>query len=185
MKLLGRILAGAAIVAALFETISEAQEVEPPFTWKGKGLVSLITEQATRDVSFSLELAVDASGGIKGKTTGEEGESTIKHLFYGEQVEHELPGYHSRRAILVLVINEHGDQPLLAVLQGRLLADRFFTGETLIKRYEPDSQTDKALGVGNPMATQIEADSPPYSLTAALKKTMPVGMVKIEGAYQK
>ena len=52
------------------------------------------------------------------------------------------------------------------------------------KRYEPDSETDKALGVGNPIATRIEEDNLPSSLKSALKKAIPFGTAKIEGAYQ-
>lgn len=185
MKPSGRIIVGAIAVAALLGPLSRAQEVEPPFTWKGKGMVSFIVEQGVRDVNFSFELAVDANGGVKGKTTSDDGSSAIKHVFYGERVEHELPGYYSRKAMLVIVINEQGSDPMLAVLNGRLLAGRFFAGEILIKRYEPSSETDKALGVGDPIATQIEEDSLPSSLKSALKKLMPFGTVKIEGAYQK
>ena len=165
-------------------TVSLAQEVEPPFSWKGKGLVSFIAEYGINEINFNFEFAVDADGNVKGKTTTEDSESTMKHMFYGERVEHQLPGYYSRKVILVLVINEQRDEPMLAVLNGRLLGGRFFSGEVRIKRYEPDSETDKALGVGDPMSTQIEEDYLPNSLKSALKKTMPVGTVKIEGAYQ-
>jgi len=79
--------------------------------------------------------------------------------------------------------NEGGSEPMLAILNGRLLAGRFFTAEVLLKRYEQGSQSDKALGVGNPMGTPIDEDYLPSSLKSALKKSMPFGTVKIEGAY--
>jgi hypothetical protein len=170
---------------ALLGSLSLAQEVEPPFTWKGKGMVSHISEQGVKEISFSLELAVDANGGIKGKATSDEGSSAIKHVFYGERVQYELANYYTQKAMLVLVINEQGNNPMLLVLNGRVLTGRFFIGEALIKRYEPSSETDKALGVGDPMATPIEEDNLPSALKSALKKTMPIGTVKIEGAYQK
>lgn len=185
MRLFTQIVAAAVAVAALLGTVSLAQEVEPPFTWKGKGVVTFLAEQGVKDVSFNFELAVDSSGGIKGKTTSDEGESTIKHLFYGERVEHPIAGYYSRKAMLVLAINPEGDNPVLAVLNGRLLAGKFFSGEALVKRLDPDSETDKALGVGDPVATLIEEDSLPFALKSAVKKLMPIGTVKIEGAYQK
>ena len=185
MRLSKQIVVVAVAAVAFLGTLSQAQEAEPPFTWKGKGLVSFVAEQGIKEVSFNLELAVDANGGIKGKTSSEDGSSTIKHVFYGERVEHELPGYSSRKAMLVLVINEQGSNPMLAVLNGRLLAGRFFTGEALIKRYEPSSEPDKALGVGEPIATAIDEEALPASLKSALKKMIPVGTVKIEGAFQK
>jgi hypothetical protein len=185
MQLFKRMIIGAAAAVALLGTVTLAQEVQPPFTWKGKGLASLIAEQGINEVNFDFELAVDGNGGLKGKTTGDEGSATIKHMFYGEQVDHhELPGYHFRRAIIVLAFNEQGGDPMLLVLDGRLLAGRFFTGELLMKRYEPYSETDKALGVGDPMATPMDEDYLPSSLKSALRKTLPFGMVKIEGAYQ-
>ena len=176
---------GAVAAMLLLGTSSPAQEIQPPFTWKGKGLVSFIAEQGIKEVSFNLELAVDANGGVKGKTTSEDGTSVIKHVFYGERVEHQLPGYFSQKAILVLVINEQGSNPMLAVLNGRLLADRFYTGEALLKRYEPSGETDRTLGVGDPAATRVDGHSLPSSLASALEKTMPIGTVKIEGAYEK
>lgn len=184
MELFRRMIVGAVAAVAFLGTVTLAQEVQPPFAWKGKGLASLIAEQGINEVSFNFELAVDANGGVKGKTTSDQGNSELKHLFYGERVEHELPGYYSRKAILVLAFNEQGSDPLLLILNGRLLADRFFTGDMLIKRYEPYEETDKALGVGDPTATPIYEDYLPSSLKSALKKTLPFGAVKIEGAYQ-
>jgi hypothetical protein len=184
MGLYRQIVVGSVAAVTLLGTVSLAQEVEPPFTWKGKGLGSFIAQDGINEISFNLELAVDADGGVKGKTISDEGESTIKHMFYGERVEHEFPGYYSRKAILVLMINEQGTEPMLAIFNGRLLAGRFFTGEALLMRSEPDSETDKALGVGNPIATRIEEDNLPSSLKSALKKAIPFGTVKIEGAYQ-
>jgi len=178
-------VAGAYLAVALLGSLSFAQELEPPFTWKGKGLVNFVNEQGIKEVNFSLELSVDSNGGIKGKASNEEGSSAIKHVFYGERVEYELPGYYARKAMLVLAINEEGSNPMLLVLNGRLLAGRFYSGEALIKRYEPSSETDKALGVGDPVATLMDEDNPPTPLKSALKKLMPIGTVKIEGAYQK
>lgn len=169
---------------ALWGMASLAQEVEPPFTWNGKGVATVIAEYGVNDINFQIDLSVDAQGGFKGKTSNEEGESAIKHVFYGERMDYEIPGLFSRKAIVVLLINEGGDNPMLAVLNGRLLAGRLFSGEVLLKRYEAGSESDKALGVGNPVATPIDEDYLPSSLKAALKKCAPFGTVKIEGAYK-
>lgn len=185
MKSYTRMVVCAYIAVALLGSLSWAQEAEPPFSWKGKGLVNYVSDQGIKETSFTLELAVDANGGIKGKAANEEGRSAVKHVFYGERVDYELPGAYSRKAMLVLVINEEGSNPMLLVLNGRLLAGRFYTGEALIKRYEPSGETDKALGVGDPMATPIDEDNLPARIKSALKKMMPIGTVKIEGAYQK
>ena len=183
MRMLNRLIIGATAIVTLLATTTQAQEAEPPFTWKGKGLVSFIAEYGINEINFDFDLAVDTNGGIKGKTTSNEGSSTLKHMFYGDRIDHPLPGYFSRKAILVLTINEQGSDPMLLVLNGRLLAGRLFTGEVLVKRYEPSSDTDRALGVGNSIATSIDEDYLPSSLKSALKGTMPIGTVKIEGTY--
>lgn len=182
--LLRRMVAGSVAAVTLLSTVALTQEIEPPFDWEGKGTVSFITEDGIRDIDFRFELSVDADGSVAGKTTSDEGQSTIKHMFFGERVEHGMPGYYSRKSMLVLMMNEQGGDPMLLVLDGRLLAGRLFTGEVRIKRSEPGSATDNALEVNNPVATQIEEGNLPYNLKAALQKTIPLGTVKIEGAFQ-
>ena len=178
-----RIVAASVVAMTFLGTVALAQEMEPPFTWEGKGLANFIAEEGTREISFNFELAVDASGSVVGKATSEEGQSAIKHMFFDERVEHEM-GLYSRKSIIVLMMNEQGAEPMLLVLDGRLLAGRLFIGEVRVKRSEPGSTTDNALEVNNPVATQIQEGSMPYSLKAALQKTVPIGTVKIEGAYQ-
>lgn len=183
MKLWKKILGWSLTAIAVLGTASAAAEIEPPFTWKGKGVASFIAEYGIDEIQFTLEVSVDAEGQIKGKTSSDEGESSLKHMFYGERVEHEVPGYYSRKSILVLMLNETSDEPMLIVLDGRLLAGRFFAGEARVKRYEKGSESDKALGVGDLVATAIDEDYLPSNLRTALKKSMPWGTVKIEGAY--
>jgi len=178
------ILGWSVAAVTLLGTASLAQEIEPPFTWKGKGEASFIAEYGINELSVDFELSVDANGGIKGRTSTEDGDSAVKHVFYGERMEHELPGYYSRKAIVVLMINEDGGEPMLAIMDGRLLAGRFFTGEVRLARSEQGSETNRALGVGDPVGTPIEEDYLPSSLKSALKKSMPLGSFKIEGAYK-
>ena len=54
MRLSKQIVVVAVAAVAFLGTLSLAQEVEPPFTWKGKGLVSFVAEQGIKEVSFNL-----------------------------------------------------------------------------------------------------------------------------------
>jgi len=161
-----------------------AQDVEPPFTWEGKGSASFISEGGIEDIDFQFELSIDEQGMFEGQASTEDGTSEIKHVFYTEKKQYEFPGFFSRNLVIVLVINEYGDDPMLAVLNGRILVDKFFYGEEMLARFEEGSDIAKALGVGNPYATLMEDDELPYSVKSALKKCLPFGMVKIEGDYK-
>ncbi len=160
-----------------------AQEVEPPFTWEGKGSASFISEGGIEDIDFQFELSIDEQGMFEGQASTEDGTSEIKHVFYTEKKQYEFPGFFSRNLVIVLIF-EYGDNPMLSGLHGRILVDKFFYGEEMLTSFEEDSDIAKALGVGNPYATLMEDDELPYSLKSALKKCLPFGMVKIEGDYK-
>ncbi|UCD50770.1 MAG: hypothetical protein JSW27_25010 [Phycisphaerales bacterium] len=162
-----------------------AQDVQPPFTWQGKGTGSFISEYGgTEEVDFDFEMSIDEQGMVKGKTTSDDGTSRIVHCFYSEKKYYEVPGLFSRNIVIVLMINEYGDTPMLGVLNARALADVFLYGEVLLARYESGSDTAKALGVGDSQATLMDGDELPSGLKSALKKCLPVGMAKIEGDYK-
>jgi len=161
-----------------------AQDVEPPFTWEGKGQLSFINQGGIEDIDFQFELSIDEQGMFEGQASNEEGTSKIKHVFYTDTKQYDFPGFFSRNLVIALVINEYGDNPLLAVLNGRLLVDKFFYGEEMLTRFKEDSDIAKALGVGNPQATLMEDDELPGNVKSALKKCIPFGVVKIEGDYK-
>ena len=160
-----------------------AQEVEPPFTWKGMGVASVLSQDGTDDIDFQIELSVDEGETLKGKAFTDDGSAAIKHLFYGAADTYEVPGFYSRRLIMVLLINEGEDNPLLAIMNGRVLMDTFFYGEVSLKKHEPGSDVAEALGVDNVGTTEIDADYLPSDLKSALKQSMPLGTFKIMGNY--
>ncbi|UCG46018.1 MAG: DUF1080 domain-containing protein [Phycisphaerales bacterium] len=161
-----------------------AQDAEPPFTWEGKGAASFITEGGTQEIDFQFELSVDEQGMVDGQTSNEDGTSKIKHVFYSEPKQYALPGFFTRNIVIVFMLNENSDNPMLNVLNGRILVDRFLYGELMLTRYEPGSDTARLLGVGNPEATLMEEDELPNSLKSALKKCLPIGIAGIEGYYR-
>ena len=161
-----------------------AQDVEPPFTWEGKGSASFYSDQRIKDTDFQFELSVDEQGMVSGQTSAEDGTFKIKHVFYTEKKQYDFPGFFTRNIVIVFVFNEYGDTPILNVLDGRILVDRFLYGEVMFTMYEAGSDLAKALGIGNPEATLMEDDELPGSLKSALKKCIPFGVVKIEGDYK-
>ena len=161
-----------------------AQDVEPPFTWEGEGSGSFISEYGTEEADLQFELSIDEQGMFEGQTSTGDGTAKIQHVFYTEKKQYDFPGFFSRNLVVVMMINEYGDNPMLSVLNGRVLVDKFLYGEVMLTGYEEGSDIAKALGVGNPEATLMEGDELPNSLKSALKKCYPFGMVKIEGDYK-
>lgn len=172
------------VVAVMMGIPCMAQDVEPPFVWKGEGDAAFISQYGTEEIDFEFELSVDQQGMFEGQTSNEDGVSKIKHLFYSEKKQYDYPGFFTRNIVVVLLLNEYGNDPMLSILNGRLLMDKFFYGEVMLARYEAGGDIAKALGVGDPVATLVEADELPYEVKSALKKCLPIGAVKIEGDYK-
>jgi hypothetical protein len=175
----------ALVAAVMMGMPCMAQDVEPPFTWEGKGTGSFISEGGIEGLDFQFELSVDEQGMVKGQTNSENGMARIKHVFYTEKKQYDWPGFFTRNIVIVFMLNEDGDTPMLSILNGRMLVDRFLYGEALLTMYEEGSDTAEALGVGDPEATLMEEDELPSALKSALKKCFPFGTVKIEGDYKK
>ena len=164
------------VAAVMAGTPCMAQDVEPPFTWEGEGAASLISEGGIEEINFEFELSVDEQGMVLGKTTNEDGTLEIEHVFYGETKEYELPGFYTRNIVIVFMLDESGSNPMLSILNGRVLVDKFLYGEVLLTRYEPGSETAKVLGVGDPEATLIYGDELPNMLKSVLKRCLPIGV---------
>ena len=173
MKLSTKVFVLTFVAAVMMGMPCMAQDVEPLFTWEGKGSASFISQYGTVDINFKFELSIDEQGMFEGQTSNEDGTSEIKHVFYTEKKQYDFPGFFSRNLVIVLMINEYGDNPMLSVLDGRMLVDKFFYGEVMLTRFEEGSDTAKALGIGNPYATLMEDDELPYSLKSALKECTP------------
>lgn len=168
----------------LVSSFCQAQDVEPPFTWIGKGTASIISEDGTTNIEFDFELSVDENGMVEGKTTNDEGSSSIKHVFCTEKKEYGFPGFFSRKIAMVLMINEYSDNPMLSILNGRILNDKYLYGELLIAQYEEGSDTANMLGVNNAEVTLIYGDELSDDVQSVINQCLPLGIVKIEGDYK-
>jgi len=178
-------LALAFVAAVMMAMPCIAQEVEPPFTWKGKGSGSFISEGGIEELDFQFELSIDEQGIVKGQTSSENGIARIKHVFSTEPKQYDFPGFFTRNIVIVFMLNEDGDTPRLSILNGRVLVDKFLYGEVMLTTYEAGSDTAKSLGVDNPEATLMEGEELPSSLKSVLRKCFPIGVAKIEGDYHK
>jgi len=175
----------ACVVAVTMTMPCMSQDAEPPFTWVGKGAGSFISEGGFEELDFQFELSVDEQGVVKGQTSSENGIARIKHVFSTEPKRYDFPGFFTRKIVIVFMVNEDGGTPMLYILNGRVLVDKFLYGEVLLTTYEEDSEIAKALGVGDPEATLMEGEELPSSLKSVLKKCFPIGIAKIEGDYKK
>ena len=77
------------VAAAMTGMPCAAQEVEPPFTWEGKGSASFYSEQRIKNTDFQFELSVDEQGMVSGHASNEDGISEIQHVFYSEPEQHD------------------------------------------------------------------------------------------------
>ncbi len=179
-----RTLVAMFVVAVMMGAPCLAQDVEPPFTWAGEGQASFISQGGIEDIEFEIEMSVDAQGKVQGQTSNEDGVSRIQHLFSSAKREFDFGGIYSRDVVIVLLFNEYSDSPMLSILNGRLLLDKFFYGEVMLGRYEEGSDLAKALGVGDPYATWTEEGALPYELRSALRECLPIGVVQIQGDYK-
>ena len=177
----GRIIGIAVVAIMLLGITSVAQEPEPPFTWKGKGVAPLISEEGVNEIEFNIEIRIDADGMVSGKTSTYDGSADIERLYYGENVEFELPEFAARKLILVLIINKDSDNPSVVIMNGRALVDKFCYGEILIRRLSKDLQ--EALDIGSKLATPIDEDALPEGLQKALKECIPLGCFKMSGTF--
>ncbi len=184
MNLSTRTLVATFVAAVMMGMPCLAQEVEPPFTWAGEGTAAIVSEDGIEEIDFQFELSIDEQGMFEGQTSNESGPSRIRHVFYGDQEHYDFGGLFSRKVVLVILINEYGDNPMLGILNGRLLVDEFFYGEVLLARYEAGSTTAGALGVGDPEATYLPDAELSWELRSALKRCLPVGTVRIEGGFK-
>jgi len=162
----------------LFGGTSFAQEPEVPLTWKGEGEATFISGDGEREIEFDLDFHVDSEGYVKGKTTTDEGGTDLERMYYGDPEEAEYPALDSRKLILVLSID--ADTPILVIMNGQVLDDKYFYGELRLARQNAEGM-EEALDLGNKMATSIYPDSLPSGLKKALKNSAPMGYFEVKG----
>ncbi len=180
MKHIVRAVGLAVVGVMLLGTAGAAQDPEPPLKWKGSGVSSFISKDGTNDISFDIEINIDADGMVSGKAWTEDGNAPIKQLYYGEKVEFEFPELGARKIILVLIIEEDSDEPSVVIMNGRVLVDRFCYGEVLIRRLSTED-LEEALDIGNNLATPIDENALPEGLKKALSLCIPLGCFKMSG----
>lgn len=161
-----------------------AQDPEPPLTWKGEGVASMISsEEGVRDLNFNVRLHIDAAGMVKGEVYTDEGSASIERFYYGERVTFGSSELVAQRIVIVIMIGKTSDDPTLVIMDGRSLADQFCYGELLVKRYEKDGDIEKGLDIGNKTAEEVYESYMPTGLKNALKKSTPWGCFQMSGKF--
>ncbi len=168
-----------AVGVILLAGASFAQEPEVPLTWEGEGEVDFISSDGGGEIDFDLEFHVDEEGLVEGSTSTDSGSSELERLYYGDPVDADYPALDSRKLILVLSIDS-ADTPLLVIMDGRLLGDKYFYGEVRLAEKNKEGMKD-ALDLGNKMATPIYEGSLPSGLKKAMKNSVPMGHFEVEG----
>jgi hypothetical protein len=173
----------ALFVAIITGTPGLAQDVEPPFTWKGEGLTSWFSSGGISKDKIKLEISVDEQGMVDGRLHTEGKIRPIKHLFYSEMKQYGFMD--ARNLVIVFLRIVENNMPVLSIFNGRIVDDRFIYGEVLFIQCKWDSDTARVLGLDDSEATLMEGDELPEKLKAVLKKGVPCGTTVVEGGYVK
>ncbi|RJP23111.1 MAG: hypothetical protein C4527_20815 [Candidatus Omnitrophota bacterium] len=172
--------AGFAILAlfaiAVFGVSGQAQDVQPPLTWEGKGGAMVMPRDELIKEDFQVTIHVDTDGWVKGKAFNENGEAKIEKLYYSENVNH------TRTLVLILTLIED-EEEMLFLFEGKLIKDQLFYGEIYGKPLEKEGAVEKSLNLGDKIVTQIWEDYIPESLKNAKKACRLIGAFGVSGKF--
>lgn len=157
-------------------TVAFAQDVEPPFTWKGDGTAWYVQNGAVESIAFKAQTRVEADGTVSGEFSTDDGSAVIERLYYGQVSDN------TRKVVLVLSVKSE-DGGILYILDGRLIGDSLLYGEVLIKKFEKDGEIEKGLQLGDKTALEIYPDYLPSGLKKALSTCRPAGCFKVSGGF--
>jgi hypothetical protein len=161
-----------------------AQEGEPPFTWIGKGTATTLGQEGLNEFEFDFTLSVDEMGLFQGQSRSDDGPAKFAHIFVSEKKEHGINGLFSRNLVIVQVFNEYGNNPMVSIVNARVLNDKFVYSEWFLTAYEAGSEKARTLGIGNPEVTLMDGDELPWNLKSALGDCIPIGVVTMKGDYK-
>jgi len=170
-------LLAAAFVLSAGLTVS-AQDVELPLAWQGKGNAVLLSEDGIVEFEIQGAIKVDADGWVSGEFSADEGKAVIKRFYYETAVD-------GARNLVIVLLEQNKENPLLLVLKSRILKDRLLYGEVYVKPYEKEGDIEKGLNLGDNAAQEIYSDYVPPSLTKALKVCKPIGGFALKGSFVK
>ena len=174
--------AGMAVVGImLLPAVCMAQE--PPFTWEGKGVSTFVGEYGMEELEFAIKIHINEAGEVKGEASSDEGGADIERLYYSAEKDYEWGDFSTRRVIVVMILDKASDSPTLIVMDGRTLSDKFYYGETLIRKYEAGGELAKALEIGDKTAAEIYEDYIPSGIKTARKECVPIGCFKMTGKF--
>lgn len=151
-----------------------AQDVELPLKWTGDGTAKFLDQDGLKTLDFKATIKVDTQGEVSGTFANDEGEVPLVRLYYGQEVG-------GARQIVMVLVDKESSEPMLFVLQARVLNTELVYGEVFVKPYEAKGSIEAGLYLDDPTAQEIYEDYMPSGLKAALKKCKPVGCFMIHG----
>ncbi len=155
-----------------------AQDVELPLTWKGEGKAIIQMDEEAMHLDVEAKFTVDTDGWTTGKVSAMEGSADLKRFYYGEEAD-------GARKLILVVVSEDDSEPMLFVLDCRILRGSLLYGEILAKPYEKGGEIEKGLNIGDKSAQEIYPDYMPSGLKKAMKVCKPVGVVGVQGGFEK
>ncbi len=150
-----------------------AQDPDLPLDWKGEGKARVLKNNEFDSVNFTAAIYIGENEKVSGEFSNGEDKVELKKLYYS------TPSNGARKLILVLV-KETGDNPMLLVLEGRVLKGIMYYGEILAKRYEADGEVETNLDLDNQYIQEIYTGYAPSSLENAKNACIPMGAFIIE-----
>jgi hypothetical protein len=166
----------ALLVMAMGVSMTMAQDVELPLTWKGYGEAEILIDGQFEETYFDVELHIDQEGWVEGEFVGNDGKAKLNRLFYSVQE-------NGKRILMMVITAEIDYEKVLFILKGRMLKDQLYYGELLMKPYDEDGSIEKSLDLKYSIAEEIYETYMPSGLSKALQRLEPVGMFKIKGSY--
>ena len=159
--------------------VSFGQEAEVPLTWEGDGEATIIGRDGQEEIKFDLKFHIDEDGVVSGSTSTGDGAAEIERFYYGDPVKSESPALDSRKLILALSI-ESSDTPILVIMNGQVLGEKYFYGEIRLTRLNAEGMKE-GLNIGNKTATSLSAEGFPSGVKKALEKSVPMGYFEVQG----
>lgn len=150
---------------------AQAQDADLPLEWNGKGKAWILTSDAIEDIDFDMSLYIDTDGWTTGEAVSPESDddgANLERFYYSPQQDG------MRRVILVMVL-EDADDPMLFIMDGKTLQDRMFFGVVYTKAYEEDGKVESNLSLGNRSATGISTSYIPTTLKNAMDECQAIG----------
>ncbi|MDP8243130.1 MAG: hypothetical protein P9L94_03540 [Candidatus Hinthialibacter antarcticus] len=166
----------ALFLAAPFSALAQ-DEPQLPLTWEGEGVTWYIEDGEIGKDNFDISFKIDSDGWVTGKATTDEGTAKLQRFYYTTQD-------NGVRMIVIALVSDDEDAPLLFLMKGKVIQGKLFVGEVYAKAYEKDGKVESDLYLGSNSAVEITEEYMPSSLKSAFWNSKLLGGFKVEGGIK-